>query len=81
MNKLTKISLGLLALSLLQCKDDCAKSNRCILNPDVGPCKALVTKYYYDKIEKRCKSFSWGGCEGIVPFDSMEECENGCNCN
>jgi hypothetical protein len=81
MKKLTAVFIGLLALSLLQCKDDCTKSDRCSLNPDVGPCDGLVTKYYYDKVEKKCKSFSWGGCAGVVPFDSIEKCEKGCNCD
>jgi hypothetical protein len=49
--------------------------NRCTLVPDPGPCKAFFTKYYYDQSEKKCKEFSWGGCDGVVPFDTLEECE------
>ena len=32
------------------------------------------------KIEGKCKEFTWGGCDGIVPFDTMEECEK-CECS
>lgn len=49
--------------------------NRCQLLPDPGPCEALFKKYYYDQAEGQCKEFIWGGCGGVVPFDSMEECE------
>ena len=48
---------------------------RCKLTPDQGPCDGSIEKYYYDRVEKRCKAFTWGGCHGVVPFDFMEECE------
>ena len=67
-------------LSLTQCKDDCNLTENCSLEPESGDCFALITKYYYDKDEKKCKSFSWGGCGGVVPFDTLDECENGCDC-
>jgi hypothetical protein len=38
-----------------------------------------MVKYYFDKYEKKCKEFLYGGCEGTVPFDSMEECLE-CEC-
>lgn len=47
---------------------------QCQLEPDPGPCKALIKRYYYDKTEKRCKEFNWGGCDGVVPFETLEEC-------
>jgi Kunitz/Bovine pancreatic trypsin inhibitor domain len=67
-------------LFLAQCNDQCVKVQNCNLEPDVGPCKAIVTKFYYDKTEKKCKPFTWGGCDGVVPFNSLKECENGCGC-
>jgi hypothetical protein len=51
----------------------------CGLEPNSGPCDALFKKYYYDKTEKRCKEFTWGGCEGVVPFETMEACKE-CEC-
>jgi Kunitz/Bovine pancreatic trypsin inhibitor domain len=52
----------------------------CAKQPETGPCKALVKKYYFDKQEGRCKEFVWGGCEGVVPFETFEACES-CRCN
>ncbi|MDT0606781.1 BPTI/Kunitz domain-containing protein [Croceitalea rosinachiae] len=61
----------------IQCKDDVAVLiySRCELLPDSGPCFAAFTKYYFDKEEQACKEFIWGGCEGVVPFDTLEECK------
>lgn len=46
----------------------------CDLKPDPGPCFAAFRRYYYDKEAQECKEFIWGGCDGTVPFDTMEEC-------
>lgn len=46
----------------------------CDLDPDGGPCDAAFPRYYFDKETQECKEFIWGGCEGVVPFDTMEEC-------
>ncbi|NDU95993.1 BPTI/Kunitz domain-containing protein [Spirosoma terrae] len=72
-------SLLTLALLVIGCKKDCASSERCQLKPDAGPCYAAFTKYYYDQTEKRCKQFTYGGCGGTVPFDTMEQCKE-CEC-
>jgi len=52
------------------------QSKRCNIKPDPGPCKAAITKYYFDKKEQICKPFTWGGCMGSVPFDALEECQS-----
>ena len=80
MKKLFKVTVLFLILSLTQCKDDCNLTENCSLEPEPGDCFAVITKYYYDKNEKKCKSFSWGGCRGVVPFDTLDDCENGCKC-
>jgi hypothetical protein len=51
-------------------------TSRCGLVPETGPCKAAFKKYYFDKIEKKCKEFTWGGCGGVVPFNTLEECKS-----
>lgn len=64
-----------------QCKkDNCATPSTCQLTPEIGPCYALIPKYYFDQASGECKEFSWGGCEGKVPFDTLEACEI-CECN
>jgi hypothetical protein len=52
----------------------------CYLIPDSGPCKGSFTKYYFDKTEKKCAPFIWGGCGGVVPFQTFVECNNKCPC-
>ncbi|HPD55637.1 MAG TPA: DUF2330 domain-containing protein [Smithellaceae bacterium] len=51
---------------------------KCSLKPETGPCKAFFKKYYYDAGSKTCKSFIWGGCGGVVPFDTLEDCNKTC---
>ncbi|KPM32627.1 Proteinase inhibitor I2, Kunitz metazoa [Croceitalea dokdonensis DOKDO 023] len=48
----------------------------CDLEPDGGLCNAAIPKYYYDKETQSCKEFIWGGCNGVVPFDTLEACLN-----
>lgn len=51
---------------------------RCSLKPHVGRCDALFERYYFDSDEGVCKEFIWGGCGGVVPFDTIEECRDVC---
>ena len=62
------------------CREDCFKSRNCSLDPETGTCLAAFPKFYFDKEEGRCKEFIWGGCNGVVPFDTMEACRE-CECN
>ncbi|TVQ16641.1 MAG: hypothetical protein EA361_03865, partial [Bacteroidetes bacterium] len=68
-------------LTTTQCNKDNTIIDRCSLEPESGICKARIPKYYFDEIDNECKEFIWGGCGGVVPFDTMEECENQCNCD
>ena len=47
------------------------------LVPDSGPCEAAMPRYYYDPATRMCTEFLWGGCGGVVPFETMEECTSG----
>ena len=82
MFKWALLSLGLVALSLAAaCRKSncgCGQTDRCALKPDPGPCEAYVPRYYYDPVEKKCKEFIWGGCKGVVPFETMQECQDAC---
>lgn len=51
---------------------------KCDLKPDPGPCKAIFWKYYFDPKSRTCREFAWGGCDGVVPFETMEECAAAC---
>lgn len=50
----------------------------CNLEPDPGNCEAAMPRYYFDKEERTCKEFLWGGCDGTVPFDLLEVCKSTC---
>jgi len=50
----------------------------CRVKPDPGPCKAAMERYYFDPKTNTCKMFFWGGCNGTVPFETMEECSKMC---
>ena len=63
------------------CDPDCVTlPAQCELIPDSGPCEAAIEKYFFDSEDQVCKAFTWGGCEGTVPFDSLEECQI-CECH
>jgi hypothetical protein len=54
------------------------RSDRCLLKPDSGPCKAFFQYYYYDAARGKCLEFVYGGCAGAVPFKTVEECRAAC---
>lgn len=64
------------APTTIQCQDGKAVLiyGPCDLEPDPGPCFAAFRRYYFDKEEQQCKEFVWGGCNGTVPFETLEEC-------
>ncbi len=51
----------------------------CDLEPETGRCRAAIPKYYWDEDACACKEFIWGGCGGVVPFETIEACEV-CEC-
>lgn len=51
----------------------------CDLAPETGRCRAAIPKYYWDAEACACKEFIWGGCGGVVPFETIEACEV-CEC-
>jgi Kunitz/Bovine pancreatic trypsin inhibitor domain len=66
--------------STLDSEVDPSCSTNCSLVPESGDCKALFKRYYFDPAEGKCKEFVWGGCGGVVPFETLEECES-CKCD
>ena len=54
------------------------EKNKCLLTPKTGPCKAIIKKYYFDYEENKCQEFIWGGCQGVVPFETIENCKKEC---
>lgn len=53
-------------------------SKSCELLPDAGRCKAAFKKYYFDQATQSCQEFTWGGCGGTIPFETLEDCKHSC---
>ena len=51
----------------------------CYFTPNTGECDAASQRYYFDEQQQECMSFTWGGCGGLVPFETFEECEASCS--
>ena len=55
-----------------------------ILSDEEKILQATLRKFVADQIKPfaqkmdQCEEFSWGCCEGLVPFDTLEECINTC---
>jgi hypothetical protein len=69
----------LVILFLSSCNKE-SNHKDCILLPEVGSCDAAIPKFYFDQSENKCKTFVWGGCDGVVPFETLEDCNNKCPC-
>ncbi|CAL1298900.1 unnamed protein product [Larinioides sclopetarius] len=51
----------------------------CEIPSNPGDCEALITRFYYDSVEERCKEFIYGGCGGNSNnFETEEECKAIC---
>lgn len=62
-----------LPLSLLDDK------NPCHLDEAPGPCRGLLTRYFFDSGSQQCKHFFYGGCFGNANnFRSMAACQAKC---
>ncbi len=52
----------------------------CDLPVDVGPCKAMKPKYFYNGQSGKCERFIYGGCKGNEnKFDSLRDCITTCS--
>ncbi|XP_060079100.1 fibrillin-2-like [Ylistrum balloti] len=52
----------------------------CVPKPQVGPCEALIPKYFYNVTAEKCEMFYWGGCGKDLTnnFDSKDICMKKC---
>ncbi|MEZ4454546.1 MAG: BPTI/Kunitz-type proteinase inhibitor domain-containing protein [Nannocystaceae bacterium] len=50
----------------------------CMQTPDPGNCDAAFEKWAFDPASQRCYAFTYGGCDGVVPFDDLETCRSSC---
>lgn len=53
--------------------------NPCHLPEASGPCRGLVTRYFFNSRSQQCQHFFYGGCFGNANnFRSMAECQAKC---
>ena len=49
----------------------------CKLPSEVGPCRGLQPKFFFNAKSGECEGFNYGGCGGNGNrFDSKSDCEN-----
>ena len=61
-------------------KDDCTRPDQCSEKPEPGPCEAYIPAYYFDAEKGKCQEFIYGGCDGNVPYETLEACWE-CDCD
>lgn len=65
-----------------ECEEACVVTDDkdpCHLDEAPGPCRGLVTRYFFDTRSQQCKHFFYGGCFGNANnFRSMAECQAKC---
>ena len=45
----------------------------------IGPCRASITRYFYNKKTCKCERFYWGGCQpNANNFNSLSSCQASC---
>lgn len=66
-------------IDLVLCFSFPDNKNPCHLSEAPGPCRGLLSRYYYDSKSQQCKHFFYGGCFGNANnFRSMAECHAKC---
>ncbi|XP_021340999.1 papilin-like isoform X4 [Mizuhopecten yessoensis] len=51
----------------------------CKLPKDIGPCRALVPRFYFNQQTERCEQFGYGGCQGNANnFATVDLCRQTC---
>ncbi|XP_039883527.1 tissue factor pathway inhibitor a isoform X2 [Simochromis diagramma] len=68
--------------TLEECEETCLvsdKKNPCHLPQAPGPCRGLVSRFFFDSSSQECKQFYYGGCFGNANnFRTMAECQAKC---
>ncbi|GAB2960084.1 hypothetical protein GCM10027048_29460 [Hymenobacter coalescens] len=55
---------------------------QCQQVPAPGVCMGAISKYYHNPKTGCGEQFTWGGCGGVVPFQTLQKClDCGCEAN
>ena len=46
--------------------------------PNPGPCFGCGIIYWFNPTTSQCEEACWGLCDGLVPFWTLEDCQNSC---
>ena len=62
------------------CPSEFLQADICKLEKQVGPCRDMVERYYFDAKMGTCQKFFFGGCEGNKNnFMTLEDCQGRCS--
>uniref|UniRef100_UPI00398F2A0F tissue factor pathway inhibitor 2 isoform X2 n=1 Tax=Pristiophorus japonicus TaxID=55135 RepID=UPI00398F2A0F len=69
--------------TLKECSLHCGRIKKippkCRLEPEVGPCRAALIRYFFNFIAGQCEEFVFGGCHGnLNNFKDMTTCQQYC---
>jgi len=53
----------------------------CSSIPNPGPCFGCGLIYWFNQTTSQCEETCWGLCDGLVPFWTLEDCQNSCESN
>lgn len=53
-------------------------SEKCMLVPVNGSCKAMMDRYFFNQKTGRCMEYIYDGCGAVVPFDTLDACRTLC---
>ena len=73
-----KLLLAVLAPALFSGCQSQPLPDGCYVKPESGRCRAAITRYYFDDKRQACRPFIWGGCDGVVPFETLDACQAQC---
>jgi len=55
-------------------------TDQCTLQPDPGPCRGFIPRYFYNVETRKCEKFTYGDCKGNGNrFSSIADCTSPCS--
>ncbi|XP_019644562.1 PREDICTED: PI-actitoxin-Axm2a-like isoform X2 [Branchiostoma belcheri] len=55
------------------------RSVKTLVPKKVGPCEALIPRWFYNSQTGQCEQFNWGGCDpNDNNFATLKECRKTC---
>ena len=75
---MTEVPVSFIVAAMVQVNESKDQSI-CELPKEVGPCRAAILRYFYNKNTGECEAFYYGGCQGNCNnFQTKKECEKEC---